>query len=148
MLQADQTIVLNQYPGYIAFEELEPGYSSALFDTQFDTQSYLHWLPMAYLSEQSSLLPGAYFHVALEQVAGDDEMLDFIQQRTTSLDKWLAIYSSVRNITQSSAKCNSKSDSKTGQHKVCPVPFPMVCLLDNKVSSLDLDFFSLPYSPS
>ncbi len=29
-------------------------------------------------SEQSSLLPGAYLQVALEQVAGDDEMLDII----------------------------------------------------------------------
>jgi len=33
---------------------------------------------MAYISERSSLLPRAYFDVALEQVAGDDEMLDSI----------------------------------------------------------------------
>jgi hypothetical protein len=51
-LQADQTIVPNQYPGYIAFEEHEPGYFPALFDTQFDTQIHLHRLPMAYISEQ------------------------------------------------------------------------------------------------
>jgi len=35
-------------------------------------------LDLAGGSEHQTLLPGAYLHVALEQVAGDDEMLDFI----------------------------------------------------------------------
>ena len=39
---------------------------------------------MVYTSERSSLLPGAYFHKALEQVAGDDEVLDFILQHSPS----------------------------------------------------------------
>ena len=50
-------------------------------DSQFDSQYRLQSLPLVYTSEQSSLLPGAYFHVALEQVAGDDEMLDLILQQ-------------------------------------------------------------------
>jgi hypothetical protein len=41
---------------------------------------------MASISEQSSLLPGAYFHVALEQVAGDDEMLDIILEYRSITD--------------------------------------------------------------
>src|SRR5260370_23831289 len=44
-----------------------------------DTQNHLYWLPMVDTSEQSNLLPGAYLHVALEQVAGEDEMLDLIR---------------------------------------------------------------------
>jgi hypothetical protein len=46
-------------------------------DTQFETQFHCHWLPLAYIYEQRRLLPAAYFHVALEQVAG--EMLDLIK---------------------------------------------------------------------
>jgi hypothetical protein len=49
-------------------------------DSQFDSQFSLLSLTLVYTSEHSSLLPGAYFHVALEQVAGDDEMLDIIIQ--------------------------------------------------------------------
>jgi len=56
--------------------ESHPRISEAAGERQFDTQSYLHWLLMAYISEQSNLLPRAYFHVVLEQVAGEDEMLD------------------------------------------------------------------------
>jgi hypothetical protein len=37
---------------------------------------------LVYTSEQSSLLPGAYFHKTHEQVSGDDEVLDFILQHS------------------------------------------------------------------
>jgi hypothetical protein len=47
-------------------------------DSQFDSQFSLLSLTLVYTSEHSSLLPGTYFHVALEQVAGDDEMLELI----------------------------------------------------------------------
>src|SRR5260370_37907029 len=66
----------------------EPGY----FATTFDTQFHLHWLPLVDSSERQNLLPGTYFHIALEQVAGDDEMLDIIQP-TSWLGKWQAIHS-------------------------------------------------------
>ena len=47
-------------------------------DTQLDTQNHLHGLSIVYTSEHQTLLPSAYFHVALEQVAGNGEMLDII----------------------------------------------------------------------
>jgi hypothetical protein len=53
----------------------------ATFDTQLDTQYCLLWLSLIYTSEHQTLLPRAYLHVALEQVAGDDEMLDSILQQ-------------------------------------------------------------------
>jgi hypothetical protein len=54
------------------------------FLSPLDTQNHLHRLSLVYTSEQSSLLPRAYFHEALEQVAGDDEVLDFILEHSPS----------------------------------------------------------------
>lgn len=50
-----------------------------------DSQFSLLSLTLVYTSEHSSLLPGAYFHVALEQVAGDDEMLDLVFGRAFTI---------------------------------------------------------------
>ena len=38
-------------------------------------------------SAQSTLVPGANLHVALQQVAGDDEMLDITRKGSTLFDK-------------------------------------------------------------
>ena len=48
------------------------------FVFQFDSQYGLLLLTMAYISEHSSLLPRSNLDEALEQIAGDDEVLDII----------------------------------------------------------------------
>jgi hypothetical protein len=62
---------------------IEPGYFFFSFDTQFGLLS-LTWV---YISEQPKLLPGAYFHVSLEQISRDDEMLDIIIRSISWPDK-------------------------------------------------------------
>ena len=52
-------------------------------DSQFDSQYHLLLFTLADISGRSTLLPSAYLHVALEEVTGDDEMLDIILQHTT-----------------------------------------------------------------
>ena len=51
-----------------------------------DTQNHLHGLSIVYTSEHQTLLPSAYFHVALEQVAGNGEMLDIILEYSSITD--------------------------------------------------------------
>ena len=51
----------------------------------------LHWLVLIYISEQPNLLLAAYFHTSLEQVANDDEMLNFICRAWTGLPDVLEV---------------------------------------------------------
>jgi hypothetical protein len=56
----------------------EPGYFTTVLDSQFDSQNRLLWLTLVNISEQSILLPRAQLHIPLEQIPGDDEMLDLV----------------------------------------------------------------------
>ena len=73
--------------------------NSLAADTQIDTQFHLQWLSSVYISEQQTLLPAAYFHVALEQIACNDEMLDIMGTLPLLASNTKLLYSSPYSST-------------------------------------------------
>jgi hypothetical protein len=71
-------------------------------------------LTSAYISEQETLVPGAYLDVSLEEGTGDDEMLDFdslpslAQKPLTKADTNGQNTSSKTERRQHTASCSSR----------------------------------------